>query len=342
MSKTILIIISKITQLKFVELSQIPEDQLKLDNYILIANMELKDKIPKEELKYFSDIMYIPVNIINPIEVYHIESELIEIVRLICNKYSNVYAFVPDELNLELVESVLSKFNLPTWNKQTASICRDKLKMKQHMLLNGIRVPNFVHYNEELTFNILVEKLALPFVIKPTNKGGSLGVYIIKNLQEYQLFLANYDKTWDYQAEEFIKGNLYHIDTVKYANKWFITIGEYLYPMAEFLHGKLMGSREITEIDNQYSQLLEFNKKFIDSLNNNGCYHLEVFISEKGEIIFLEIAWRQAGMIASNIFYQHFGTHPTTLYIMLHLGIYINQKMNGCCKKYKLQFFVEI
>lgn len=337
MLKTILVIISKAAQLDLINLAEVPS-QLQA-KFILIINENLKAKITAVHLQRYAQIIYVKVNTVSDMEIYHLEPELMNAVSLVCESYSDIYAFTTDEANLELIEKVLASHNIPGWGKQTALLCRNKVLMKQYMQKHGIRTPKFMAFSADMEFDDLEREFKLPFVLKPVDSLGSLGVVFINNSEEYVNFLAGHDIGQVYQAEEFIGGTLYHIDTVRYDKHSFVTIGEYTYPMAEYADGKIQGSIEVLPGDKHYSLLLEFNKRVVDSIQNNGCYHHEVFINSSGELIFLEIAWRQAGKPVNDIFTQHFGISQTVLYIMLHIDPTANWKM-GYSGEYSIRFFI--
>lgn len=359
--KTILILIGKITQLSIVNICEIPENIRNKAKFVLIINSNLQGQIEPKLLSSFDKVIYTPVN---SASVYD-EQELYANVTLVCKEYSNIHAFVPDEMNVDIAEQVLAKFNIPGWGQSTGKLCRDKVLMKEHMLKHGIRVPKFMPYTFNTDFNSLCDEIGLPFVLKPVDSCGSIGVYIIRNQEEYNQFLQIPDNYENYEVEEYIDGILYHVDSIKYEDQFFATVGRYSHPLAQALDGKVVGAIEIPDNNPLYEKLIKFNYKVVESFNNDGCYHHELFVTKNGEIIFLEIGWRACGAPNYAIFAQHYGFYQTILSIILNidgkapiapqkdnyrleflvpkkLGIYNGIKLPSLCGKAQIEHLIEL
>ena len=209
------------------------------------------------------------------------------------------------------------------------------------MSKNGIRVPKYQQLNSTDTFERLKQHFGAPFIIKPVDYGGSVGVALIQNKKQFDsLIIENKQHNFTYEAEEFIEGDLYHIDTVKHLNKFYCIISKYMSPMAEYKNGKIIGSIKLMESCHEFNCLSSFNTKVINALDNDGCFHHEVFINKQGEPIFLEIVWRQAGSPVTISFDYTYGYSQTLLYIYSILtdkpiDLTINSK-----KEYTIEYWV--
>lgn len=339
MSKTLVSVISKISQLAFMDISEIPENMRVHDKFVLIASELLKEQITDEIAKLYKQIYYVRVKQIDDVRVHYVDADLDQALAEICKLDENVYVFTPDEVNLVAVEEVSAKYHIPTWHKGTGQVCRNKIFMKELMRKNNIRTPRFMDYSFEMSFEEIQAQIGNEVVIKPVDSYASMGVHIIKNKADYELFLTSHDSSFTYQVEEFISGTLYHIDTVKYNDKMFVSVGEYLHPVGDFIKGKACAAIEILPDAPHYQQLIAFNKLVVDSFANNGCFHHEAFINQQGEVIFLEIAWRQAGLPNNLIFTQHFGVRQTLMYMMLHIDPSADW-VHGYNGEYQVKFFI--
>ena len=105
-------------------------------------------------------------------------------------------AFVADKLGLKYANS-------PT----SVNILGEKNKFKEFLKLNGFNIPEFIII-DSTDFNIEeLEKLRLPFFIKPTDSSGSKGVSLVISLDDVQQALENaltFSRNKVLIAEEYI------------------------------------------------------------------------------------------------------------------------------------------
>ncbi len=111
------------------------------------------------------------------------------------------------------VQSILESIKIPYTHSgiSSSSLAMDKLLSRFLFLKNKIKVPKFfllkkgneTKLNKKLTKN----KIKFPIVIKPTNEGSSLGVYICKNKMQFNKDYNNLKKKYDrILVEEYIPG----------------------------------------------------------------------------------------------------------------------------------------
>ena len=340
--KTIVLLASRISHIiNFANIKKLPKGIRSNANFIILINQDLYQQVFDSYHNLCIAIKPIPVNYSEDgFSVRYDLDSLKSEIDLIIKKYDSLYFIAPDEVNIEHVETILRQYNLPVWCKGTAKICRNKILMKDFMSKHAIRVPKYKELKSTDTFENVEKHLGVPFIIKPVDSLGSVGVELIRSKKQFDNLII--DKKWHnftYEAEEFIEGDLYHIDTVKYLNNIYCTISKYTSPQAEFRHGKIQGSIKLLESCHEFECLSLFNTEVINALDNDGCFHHEVFINKQGEPIFLEIAWRQAGLPVTTSFDYTYGYPQTLLYICSILAdapinLMINQR-----KEYTVEYW---
>jgi D-alanine-D-alanine ligase len=92
-----------------------------------------------------------------------------------------------------------------------SAISMDKDVLKRLLRDAGINIPKFLtfyrHQKHQINFEQIISELNLPFFMKPTNAGSSIGISKIKNKNDFELGLSNAFK-YDEKIiiEEYIKG----------------------------------------------------------------------------------------------------------------------------------------
>lgn len=81
----------------------------------------------------------------------------------------------------------------PIPDPDTLEMFDDKWLFHQFCERHGLRVPttHFVGSKDKLDFAALEQEFGLPFVVKPSNMAGSIGVQIVRSRQEFQTQIVN-------------------------------------------------------------------------------------------------------------------------------------------------------
>lgn len=211
-----------------------------------------------------------------------------------------------DEANILVAASIRTKLNLSTGPKLTElRIFRDKMLMKQCMEEHQIRTPKYLHYESSYSYSQLVERLGNQLIFKPTSSAGSLGVYKVSSAHEYEQFIKEQALCFDqYEVEEFIEGDLYHCDFAIHDQKiLFLECAVCSCPNLDFQFGKPLGSMAIAHTDLVFEDMTAFAKKCLHAFGMpGGCFHLEVFLNRKQEMIFLEVGARAPGLLVPKMY----------------------------------------
>ncbi|MDQ8039548.1 MAG: hypothetical protein REH83_03990 [Rickettsiella sp.] len=192
------------------------------------------------------------------------------------------------------------KFSVPGTSVATATLCRDKVKMKQCLQGTAIRYPQFKAVDSKTTLDEVKEfihPLREKLVLKPRAQAASEGVFVFKNHAQLITHIIQHGLADRYQLEEFISGRLCHFDgVVRNGALIFFCASKYTTTCYDYVnHNVPMAS--IT-IDN--AQLFNQAKYFTEIILRqvglrDGTFHLEAFLVPQGEWVFLEVANRFGG-----------------------------------------------
>ena len=254
------------------------------------------------------------------------------IVALEYQRNANIKLFSFYEGDVEATAKLRKQFGIPGLSYQDAVLFRNKLKMKKIVKSHQMLVPTGLPLDFTLTckqlFTHLVATLKLPFIVKPIQLGGGLGVVKISSYKQFKLFYSQHIPT-DYMAEENIDGELFHLDLVVHQQsiKWF-GCSQYNVPPIHFIHGIPMGSLPLLPKHAMYETLSLYASKLQKSLKfDSGILHIEVFISHDKHIYFLEAAARPAGGLIVRTYENMFGYQLVQADLAYQLGLgYLPEK----------------
>lgn len=185
---------------------------------------------------------------------------------------------------------------------------RDKLAMKQRVAAAGVRVPEFTAITRAADATPLLRRHDA-VIVKPTSGMGSQGVHVARTPGD----LAALDRLpsmlqGPYEAEEFVAGDLVHVDSMVVAGRaTAVTMCRYLDPTTAFGDNRPFRSVEVPAGATR-RELSEFNDRVLAAYPEfSGASHLEVFRRPDGEIVFCEIAGRPGGAGVIPTFRHHYG-----------------------------------
>ncbi len=92
----------------------------------------------------------------------------------------------------------------------TCSITMNKYFTKAILKSNGFRTPEFMVVDPSTQYEDITKKLKVPFVLKQSSEGSSIGIYIIESRKEYLKHVSEIEKSNDWIiAEQFMQGDEY-------------------------------------------------------------------------------------------------------------------------------------
>lgn len=261
----------------------------------------------------------------------NIESELEQACRNIIEQHGRVDVLIAlSEFTLEIAARVRETLSIPGPRLEQVKRYRDKVCMKQHIQAAGLAAPAFYDADRADLF-AQIDKLNFPIILKPRNGAASIGVKKIEDIAELKTALIGLDLA-SFQVEEFVDGDIYHIDG--YADQSgkviFQVVSKYVNDCLEFSNGSPLGSFTVGD-----KAIVES----IESFSNACCkilaiqaspFHLEVFW-QNGQPVFLEIGARVGGAEVPHLINKLYGVNLYEYWLKELSGASLpDMKAEGC------------
>ena len=204
-----------------------------------------------------------------------------------------------DDFDVETAASLREHLRCPGMGDTTARYFRDKLAMRVQAKDCGIKVPDFVGILNYEQVNEYANSVAPPWVLKPRSEAGAVGIKKVQSADELWKYIhALGDKQSYYLAEKYVKGDVFHVDSVVYDKK--VLFGRaHRYgvpPFDVWNHGGVFSSQSLDLKSDLSKRLLKLNEKMVEAMGLvRGVTHTEFIQGEDGELYFLEKAARVGG-----------------------------------------------
>jgi len=210
-----------------------------------------------------------------------------------------------DEYAVHLAAVIREHLNVKGLRTKDVTKFRDKVEMKKS-LKDQVRAPYL--YEMEMLLN---NPDLFPVVVKPRSYAGSKGICVLHSIQELDKYLKEHNISIDDQTdsfrefamdevefEEYIQGLIFHIDGLVFNNEIiFCSASKYEGICLNFLKGEPLGSISIDDKDEQ-DRWKAFTQQVHEAMEiPDGAFHLEAFLTNEGERIFLEIGIRPGGSL---------------------------------------------
>jgi len=168
-------------------------------------------------------------------------------------------------------------------NPRSIAICMDKYNTHRFFCENGIRSPET--FTEEDPFN----DITYPCIVKPRTGGvASQNVFLARNQKE----LAFYTQEANYVIQECIQGREFTADGLSSLDgKTFITA--VIRERVSTKGGVSIKSKVV--LPDEASRITPFLRTIAEGLELPGAYNIQGFITDKGDICFIEVNPRFAG-----------------------------------------------
>jgi len=202
---------------------------------------------------------------------------------------------------------------IPGMFSSRARLFRDKLAMRVTGELNGIRQARFVHTVNYQEVGEFMERVPAPWVLKPRADASAIGIKKFSETEpvwrEIDRLNANdesRERSDSYLLEEFIAGDVYHVDSLVSNGKIAVTCANRYgrAPLEIAVGGGVSNSFTIDYDSAERKKLLKANRSVIKSFGlMNGATHAEFIKSAAdGEFHFLEIGKRVGGAYTAEAF----------------------------------------
>ena len=259
---------------------------------LLLTSLDLKEEPwPRESL---DDIFYIP-----EAGDKWSRSDLIKGVSYMARtvKFDKIVAL--DDFDLERAALLREHIRIPGMGDTRTRYFRDKLAMRTQALEAGIPVPPFVHVLNHARIHAFVQQTPAPWVLKPRSQASATGIKKVRSASElWHLVEALGDQQSFYLLEQFIPGNIYHVDSVVFDEAVvFERAHQYTAPPLEVAHeGGIFATMTVDYGSEDEQALLEMNKRVIKAMGlKAGVSHTEFIRDENEAFYFLETSARVGG-----------------------------------------------
>ncbi len=205
-----------------------------------------------------------------------------------------------DDYDVWTAANLREHLRIPGMGDTTVRHFRDKLAMRLKAQENNIPVPDFVHilnYNKVRAF---IDRVPLPWVLKPRAEASTIGIARINTVDE---FWSRVDTLGDRQSffllERFIPGEVYHVDSLVVDHEIvFAEAHHYGKPPFNVYHeGGIFTTRTIPRGSEDETILKDLNRQIMSAFGLvHGVAHTEFIKSlDDGHFYFLETAARVGG-----------------------------------------------
>lgn len=204
-----------------------------------------------------------------------------------------------DDYDVRLASDLREHLRIPGMGSTTARFFRDKLSMRLKAEEAGLRVPPFVHVLNYDRINRFMDTVPAPWVLKPRFEAGAVGIKKSGSREEAWSHVHELgDKQSFYLLEQFIPGDVYHVDALVNNGKIiFMRAHKYGRPPLSVSHqGGVFMSYTLPFAGDETGELHALNRQLISATGfQRGATHTEYIRGEDGRFYFLETAARVGG-----------------------------------------------
>jgi biotin carboxylase len=204
-----------------------------------------------------------------------------------------------DDFDVETGAALREHLRIPGMGDTTTRYFRDKLAMRVKARDHGILVPEFVHALNHERIRDFTERVAPPWVLKPRSEASAVGISKVDAAEElWPLLEALGDRQSFYLVEQFIPGDIFHVDSIVWAGEpVFTAVSQYGKPPMEVAHGGgVFMTRTIPHDSADAQALASLNHELLRTLGlARGVTHTEFIKGGDGRFYFLETAARVGG-----------------------------------------------
>ena len=204
-----------------------------------------------------------------------------------------------DDFDVEMGAMLREYLFVPGMGETTARAFRDKLAMRRRARSAGIPCPEFVHVLNHQAIHEWTQRIAPPWVMKPRAQAAAIGIRKLHSADQlWQTIEALGDMSAEYVLEQFIPGDVFHVDAVAFAKEVRFAIASRYKtpPMAVAHEGGIFATRTLSADDPLSDELLAMNARVLQSFNLvRGASHTEFIRATSGEWYFLETSARVGG-----------------------------------------------
>ena len=226
--------------------------------------------------------------------------EVIRVVSFLARTRVIDYLVALDDYDVWTAANLREHLRIPGMGDTTVRHFRDKLAMRLQAQENNIPVPDFVHVLNYDKVSEFIDRVPLPWVLKPRAEASTIGIAKINTVDEFWFRIdALGDRQSFYLLERFIHGEVYHVDSLV-VNREIVFAEAHHYgkpPLNVYHEGGIFTTRTLPRASGDETILKELNRQIMSAFGLvRGVTHTE-FIKghDDGHFYFLETAARVGG-----------------------------------------------
>ena len=244
---------------------------------------------------------------------YTNDEEVISLSKHQAQKFAFQKIIAPDEEDILRAALLREDLGLEGQSWESALAFRDKVRMKEVLAQQGLKVPSFQGVSSFEDLLAFSQKEGFPLVLKPRQATGCRGLKILsseEDVHEAKSLLEESPPDF-YQVETFVQGKMYHVDGLVKGGK-VIAAWPALYfdPPLNMLLGQPASSYLLSSENPLTPFFIHYAENVLHAMDTpeTTAFHLEFFMPEaKGEPVFCEIASRVGGKGVNQSWITSFG-----------------------------------
>lgn len=205
-----------------------------------------------------------------------------------------------DDFDVETAAALREHLRVPGMGDTTARYFRDKLAMRVKARDHNILVPEFVHALNYDAMRDFTCRVSPPWLLKPRSEASATGIKKVNFAHELWPLLDELgDRQSFYLLEQYIPGDIYHIDSIAFNREVLFAItSKYGQPPMDVAHyGGVFLTRTLPHASAEAQSLEVLNRELLQTLGLvRGVSHTEFIRGrEDGRFYFLETSSRVGG-----------------------------------------------
>lgn len=297
--------------------------------YFVLDDLNFLAMKDKGDERYFEDVIRM--------NVFDIENVLARIKNLIASLDDEMDFVTEAEECVVLCGELRKYFGISEKNYERFI---NKILMKRLLYRQDIMLPEHILFdkfifnkNKASYLDSILKKISFPILVKPVDQASCIGVEKIESVDSLKSWCEYaVSSSFEFELDEFIDGELYHCDSfIKDKKILYTQVSRCSRPCFDFMEGKSKGSIVLQPTDNDFIHLTKWTESVLRALSppDNGVTHLEVFKTNKGEFVFLEIAYRAAGILIPDMYKKYLNIDIITSHLMLQMDSTFNLSFNN-------------
>ena len=259
---------------------------------LLLTSQSLKDeKWPRDSI---DEIFYIP----DVQKEWKMDDAILGVSYMARNETIDRIVAL-DDFDVEKAAALREHLRVAGMGDTTARYFRDKLAMRAKARDEGLPVPEFIHVLNYARLREFMERVPAPWVLKPRTMAGSMGIKKVTSADEFWAALELLgDKQSFYLLEQYVPGDIYHVDSIFYENELLFAIASrYGRPPMDVSHeGDIFTTRTLPLGSDEAKPIIDLNKKVMKAFGMvRGVSHSEFIQGRDGKLYFLETSARVGG-----------------------------------------------